>query len=536
MRRRWFTVVVFLGAALAAYHNCFSAPFVFDDVYHIVDNERIRLLWPVWPILRDSSRPLVQLSLATNFAISGLNVWSYHLFNVLVHVSAALALNAVIRRTLQSHGSKRLAHAADQLALTTALLWMLHPLQTSSVTYIIQRGESLMGLFCLLTLYFFIRSIESMHPTKWRVLSVFCCGLGLASKPIMGIAPLLVLLYDRFFIGGSFAAALHGRGKYYAALFGTLALLPVMLAGNTADWASTAGFTNSIITPLEYAATQPSAILRYLRLSFWPDALCLDYGWQPEQRGLVIATSTLAVFALVAASIWGSRRSSLIGYPAASFFVVLAPTSSVIPIADLVFEHRMYLPLAAVLSVVVTGGFLLVACAADRLPCLRATKRSIIAASVLVAVTLLGGRTMLRNDEYASDVALWSSAVEVSPRSPRAQYNLGTALMKRQRFAEATVHLKEAVKTRAGYTDALYNLGNAQLAQGQLADAVMSYRQALSVTPDDWQMHNNLGVAMLKQGDVQAAARAFERTLELEPHCVSARSNLYKISKSSHPL
>jgi protein O-mannosyl-transferase len=529
MRRRWLTFAVLLAAALAAYHNCFTAPFVFDDLPHIVDNERIRSLWPVWPLVSETSRPLVQLSLAVNYAISGLDPWSYHLFNVLVHVAAACTLYSLVRRTLERAGSDRVRPAADGLALTISLLWMLHPLQTGSVTYIIQRGESLMGLFCLLTLYCFVRSGDSAHAGRWRTASLICCILGLASKPVMAIAPLLVLLYDRTFIAQSFVTAIRTRAAYYSALFGALALLPLMLAQKTADWAPTAGFGNVVVTPGAYAATQPTAILHYLRLAFWPDALCLDYGWRAEQNAVVIVASSVALVALLCGALWLARGSRLAGFALGWFAITLAPTSSVIPIADLVFEHRMYLALAAVIGATTVGGFVLIAKAAERIRAFHNRAQMVrIAATALLAL-LLCGRTVLRNDEYGSEVALWSSAIEVSPQSPRAQYNLGTALMRRNHFAEAIVHLSEAVKARPGYADALYNLGNAHLALGQFERAVASYRGALAVTPDDWQMHNNMGVAMLKAGNVAAATAAFERTLELNPDCASARSNLERV-------
>ena len=536
MRRRWITFLVFLAAAFAAYHNCFNAPFVFDDGYHIVDNERIRSLWPIWPLLRDSSRPLVQLSLAVNFSISGLEPWSYHLFNVLVHIGAALALNGIVRRTLALAGSDSVARSANHLAFTIALLWMLHPLQTASVTYTIQRGESLMGLFCLLTLYCFIRGVGSSQARGWYVASVGCCVLGLASKPIMAIAPLLVLVYDRTFIARSLRSAVRSRRKYYAALFGTLMLLPLILVGKTAEWAPTAGFGTAIVTPLEYAATQPKAILHYLRLAFWPDALCLDYGWRPERNPAVIAATGLAIATLIFGAICASRRNRLLGFAAVWFFLTLAPTSSVIPIADLMFEHRMYLALAAVIAVAVTGSFLAVVKASERFPALASRRSALLAGPAALAVLLLTGRTVLRNDDYTSDVALWTSAIAVSPQSPRAQYNLGTALARRQRWPEAAVHLTEAVNLHPAYADAHYNLGNALLAQGRLAEAVISYHRALTLTPDDWQTHNNLGVAMLKLGDLHAASREFERTLELQPQCASARSNLAKISATAQNL
>ena len=156
-------------AALYAYGNSYAGRFVFDDFEHIVDNPQIRSTWPIWAPLFHTSRPIVQWSLALNYAISGLSPWSYHLLNVLVHFAASCALLGVLRRILRRERRWRIARAADGLAFTVALLWLVHPLQTESVTYVIQRGESLMGLFCLLTLYAFVRSLESAgRAAVWR--------------------------------------------------------------------------------------------------------------------------------------------------------------------------------------------------------------------------------------------------------------------------------------------------------------------------------------------------------------------------------
>ncbi|HXA14671.1 MAG TPA: hypothetical protein VNW23_06045, partial [Opitutaceae bacterium] len=153
-------------AAFAAYHNSFSGPFVFDDLGSIPDNPTIRHFRPVWPVLSPSTpgvgvsgRPLLNLSFALNYAISGLNVWSYHALNLAVHILGGLVLFGVVRRTLLRLGGKFEAGALP-LALLAALIWTVHPVQTASVTYISQRAESLMGLCYLLTLYCFIRGVD----------------------------------------------------------------------------------------------------------------------------------------------------------------------------------------------------------------------------------------------------------------------------------------------------------------------------------------------------------------------------------------
>lgn len=215
MRQRLTLIFIFSIVGLVAFHNSFQAPFVFDDVRGVLENDNIRTLWPPWAPFRGTSRPLVQFSLALNFAISGFSVWSYHTLNLLIHVAAALTLFATIRLTLTRYGPGNLKDASNGLALAITLCWMLHPLQTESVTYVIQRSEAMMGLVCLLMLLCFVVSIGSPRPTSWELSSLLCCFLGLITKPVMLMAPVLILMYDRTFIAQSFAAALRLRWRYY---------------------------------------------------------------------------------------------------------------------------------------------------------------------------------------------------------------------------------------------------------------------------------------------------------------------------------
>ncbi|MDQ6807986.1 MAG: tetratricopeptide repeat protein [Verrucomicrobiota bacterium] len=533
MTRRLVFYLVLPAMAVCAFGNSLAGRFVFDDIEHIIENPYIRSMSPPWGPLFHTSRPAVQWSLALNYEISGLAPWSYHVLNGLIHLAAACVMLGVLRRIFALQQNREIAAAADGLALASAVLWLVHPLQTESVTYVIQRGESLMGLFCLLTLYAFIRSLESKRVVPWQSCSVLCCILGLTTKPIMAIAPLLVLIYDRTFVAHSFRAAWQARWRYYLALFATLALLPLILAGKTAEWAPTAGFSFESISPLTYAATQPEVMLRYLRLTFWPDALCLDYGWHPETRWTVIALSTAMIVALLGLSLREFRRRSALGFAGAWFFLTLAPTSSFIPIADLIYEHRMYLALAAVLSVAVAGAFVFLQAATRRFDWLAQRRTAVQFGTIAVVALLLTGRTVLRNDDYASEAAVWTTALEVSPDSPRAHLNLGTALAQKPRWTEAAHHFARAIEIRPNYAEAHYNLGNAQMALGDLPAAILSYRRALTITPNDWQTHNNFGVALLKAHRPEDAAAEFNRTLQLNPACASAHVNLGRIAQAN---
>src|SRR5689334_23672532 len=270
--------IVFIGAL--AYSNSFAGRFIFDD-RSILEDASIRHLWPPWTAMfspNNIARPVIGLTFAINYQISGLEVWSYHLVNLLIHLLAALALFGVVRRALLSQPMReRFGTAATTLAASVALVWAVHPLETQSVTYIIQRGESLMGLMYLATIYAVIRAAQSASK-RWMIIAVIACAVGMATKPVMATAPIIALLFDVIFITGSLNASLRRRWPLYAALGSTWIILAATVAAPTpADWS--AGFKMKSLTPLEYLQSQGGVILHYLRLAVWPDALVLDYAW-----------------------------------------------------------------------------------------------------------------------------------------------------------------------------------------------------------------------------------------------------------------
>ena len=210
-------------ATAACYLNSFNGPFVFDDVESIVHNPTIHDIGSaVFPPAAGGAtivgRPILNLSLAVNYVCGGMDVWGYHVFNLAVHVLAVLTLFGIVRRTLMLPSvGERLALAAPYLAAAVALLWAVHPLQTELVTYVVQRAESLMGLFYFLTLYCVIRSSAS-GAARWSLAAVLSCAMGMATKEVMVTVPLIALLYDRTFLAGSFARALQKRWGLYAGM------------------------------------------------------------------------------------------------------------------------------------------------------------------------------------------------------------------------------------------------------------------------------------------------------------------------------
>jgi len=551
-------VTAITGAALAIYADSFSVPFVFDDHVRIVGNRSIYRIWPPWTLFSENLRPVAYITFALNYSVHGIHVWGYHAVNLAIHTAAALALFGLVRRTF-SRGrlAARYGRHSCGLGLTVALLWMAHPLQTESVTYVVQRIESLMGLFYLLTLYCFLRAQESgrlecrvgtedaagrlkvrlprsksggfCSPAEtagrlnvrivwWYVGSVVCCALGMTTKEVMVTAPVMVLWYDRVFVAASWREILRRRGAFYAPLACTWGLLAFLMLSKSSAYVSAGALVVQGVSPLQYALTQPGVILHYLRLSFWPWGQCIDYGWPIARTAGQIVPPLVAVIGLLGATVWCMFRRAQWGFVGGWFFMILAPTSSIAPIKDLAFEHRMYLSLAAVVVTVVMVGYGL----AERIAASRAFgpgwRRAVQVAPVVAAVLVLGWLTHLRNQAYETEVSLWRDVIRKAPHHARGHVNLGTALLREgSRFHEAESCFRRALQIQPNNASAQRNLGIALAERGSLEEAVRQYEKALQIRPNYAPTYNNLGRVVEKQGKPDLALKYYQHALKLDP-------------------
>jgi tetratricopeptide (TPR) repeat protein len=514
-------------ATVVAYANSFFAPFVFDGEVRIEQNPAIRQFWPPWAPMIGTTRPVAVWSFAMNYAMDGLHTWGYHVVNLAIHLAAALVLFGIVRRTL-SRGqlAARFGGAAWGLALAVALLWLVHPLQTQSVTYIYQRYESLMGLFLLLTLYGFIRAQDASHPNQWYVVSVACCLLAVATKEVAAVAPLLVLWYDRALVASSWREIVRRRWAYYVGLAGTWPILAALMLSQAHKFAEAGVLVVKNVTPWQYALSQPGVIAHYLRLCFWPTDLCIDYGWPVADTAVAIVPPLVLIVALLALTAWAIFRWPAWSFLGAWFFLILAPTSSVFPIRDLALEHRMYLPLAAVVAAVVVGVW-----SAGRWLLRRGTIP--LRALPLVGCTLtvyaclaLGTLTLHRNLVYQSTVSVWEDTVAKAPSNPRAHYDLGVALANCGRTEEAIAEYQKALEISPDHAKAHYSLGLALAARQRFGEAIIHYRQAVAVKPDFADAYYNLGIALAKCGRTEEAIAEYETALEISPDYADAHYNL----------
>jgi tetratricopeptide (TPR) repeat protein len=515
--------VLLVLATLAAYHNSFSGPFVYDDIPSIKDNPTIKDLDDLKTVFtppNDSGitvngRPLINLSLAINWAIGKESVTGYHVVNFLIHSIGGLALFGLVRRTLllpllrDRFKSEALSLP---LAFAAALIWLVHPLQTESVTYIIQRAESLVGMFYLLTFYCFARSVTASNRTLWEILTVLSCLCGMASKEVMASAPLLVLLYDRAAVSGTFKEAWQRHWKLYAGLAATWLLLAVLVAG-TNNRGGTAGFGAGGVSSWHYALTSALAIGKYVKLVFWPSPLVFDYGTSTLKDLTPVLIQSVLIVTAVAATGYALWRRPLLGFIGMWFFAILGPSSSIIPVAsETMAEHRMYLPLAAIVVLVVVGLGLRLG-------------RGALPLFLALAVGA-GAVTIHRNNDYRDEMPLWRDTVEKYPANARGHNNVGEILFRQEKHAEAIGYFREAVRLLPDYLDGLNNLGNALTQRGNPAEALPYLEYAFKLKPDYPETNNNLGSAYYHLDRKQEALVRYTESVRLKPNYADAHNNL----------
>jgi Flp pilus assembly protein TadD len=510
----WLLRLVLLIAATAAYWPSFRGVFIFDDWRHIVGNRRLQSFSTFWPELAWNTRPTIYLTLWLNYRIGRLDVLGYHVLNFAVHCLAGLILFSLVRGTLRLPPiDKRWGRWADAAALVVALLWLVHPLQTQAVTYIIQRCESMMGMFYLLCLYSVLRASQSAGPWKWYVAGVAAGWLGMGCKEVMATAPLVILLYDRIYLSPSWAMVFRRRWGFYLALTLAVAWLVVVVVHNMAF--PLPGYeAYAPPSPLQYLLSQPAIILHYLWLAIYPwGELCLDYRWPVAQGWREVVLPGLAVLGIFAASVLALVRWPRIGFLAFSFFLILAPTSSLNPIADLAFDHRMYLPLALLIVL----GLLGFSSVTRRF--LRPRRRRILvyATSVTVLLALYTVSTVSRNRLFTQPDAVWRNVLHHAPNNARAYDNLGVALYLAGDPDRALPLFRRAIELEPNAPEGYHNAMWALRRKRDLPGAVAILRQGVAAAPRSEMLHDDLGFLLDYQGKTDEAAAQYRLAIQCNP-------------------
>jgi Flp pilus assembly protein TadD len=518
-----------LGAVI--YGGTLQHPFVFDDLLSIVEAEEIESLWPPGrafeapPGSGQSGRPLVALSLALNYWLAGRAVLGFHLVNILGHIAAALALLCVARRCLVATGEASGA-AATGLAFAIAAVWVSHPLHSDAIGHIIYRNETLMALFYFLTLYGALRAFEG--EKKWLILAPLACLASMACKEVAVSLPLMVFGFDVFFGAKSARAAFAKRGAFYAALaFSWIGLAFFVASGERGD---SVGLGHAdVVGVADYLRTQMIAVPIYLRLTFVPWPLIFDYHdgvvvrhWQEVWLPGVLLMSLLGL------CIHSCSKRRVAGFLGLAVAVILAPSSSLVPLAgEFIAEHRMVLPLAPLLALVVLFANRLLRPSKARAPWL---------APALLALVLAGlsATTIARNRDYRSALVLWQDTTKKRPANSRAWNQLGLAQRDEGQAAAAEASFSESIRLEPRVGMAQFNLGNLLVSRGMGKTGVYWLREALERRPRDARVHFGLGTVLINNHEPAAGVQHLERAIDLQPGWLQIRARLAWL-RATHP-
>jgi tetratricopeptide (TPR) repeat protein len=555
--RVWPRALLIAAAAVLVYGAGIAGPFAFDDALTVVQNPQIRDLGNLHAVLSPmahtalSGRPLASLSFAVNYALGGLDVTGYHVANIVLHVAYALLIFGLVRGTLVRFGDRGDRNAwSINVAFAVALIWTVHPLTTEVVDYLTQRTESMMAVCCLLTLYASMRSLDS-HPRRWQTIAILACTAGAACKETIVVAPVLVVLYDRAFAFESFASAFRARWRLYAGLALTWIVLAALVAGN--GQTISAGSESAPTSTWVYLLNQTVMITHYLRLAIWPHGLVLYYGW-PQSLSLVnVWPYALLIVGLFIAAVVVWVRRPAVGFLGAWFFLLLAPTSSVLPIATEVgAERRMYLPLVAIVVLIVCGALFVW----QRLQ--RSTVSSTggwsgvtVGGAITVAVAvILAAGTVVRTREYQSPLVMAQTVLErwptanahnlvgaelvaagrhdeaiqqfraAAPALPVARFQLGSELLATGHADEGVAMLESFVKDephQLAARAALISIGRDYEGRQDWPRAIDAFTRILVIDSSDADAHGLLGEALAGDGQLVDAIPHYDAYLRAHP-------------------
>lgn len=547
-------------AGIASYYNSFGCSFHFDDLPNIVSNQVIMDLsdWKAWMFF-NPYRPIGFLTFALNYHFNGLNVPGYHLVNLAIHIFNAFLVWMLVGLLFRSPCLKKhvLFASAGEIAFFTALLFVVHPLMTESVTYIVQRLVSLASMFCLLCLVLFVKGI--LAERKFLRLTCYlgsavAAFLGFLTKETSYSLPFLMIMTSIFFFPGwtsinmtnsgtnpeaMLRPGIQGKRMKWVTRFQGLFLLLLLLACFSffAMASVTSGKYFSVIppreghpyfiTPLCYYYTQINALVTYLRLVIIPVKQTLDYNFPmvTSLAGFHVLIDLAVLVFLLGLSVWLYKKDRLISFGILWFFISIAP-QSLVPRSNFIFEHRAYLSSIGIILIwvllfyylfgrikilkfpvsVSKGGFL-----------------SLATCLLLIQCVVFARATYERNKVWQNDYTLWSDCLQKSPGSARAMVNLGCEQIYRQEYTLAVKNFDRAITIFPSYLQAWNNRAMVRIILRENEKAIEEMNYAISLDPGSNDAYIIRGIALRNLKHYEASVADFTFAISVRPE----RSDTY---------
>jgi tetratricopeptide (TPR) repeat protein len=516
-------VVVF-----SIYSNTLQNPFVLDDLSSIQQNSHIRITRLNFEALKQAgfesplpNRPVAYVSFALNYYFHQLDVAGYHVLNILIHIACGILLYFLIKTTLDSPAVRSRSQPYAWVPFLTALIWLVHPIQTQSVTYLVQRMNSLAAMFYVLSILLYARArrTEQRSPRYTQYTGCIISGVfALGSKETAATLPVIIFLYEWYFQQDLSWNWLKRRILPIAA---SLALF-ILLALFYLDFHPLDKILNSYsarnFTLSQRVLTEFRVVVFYISLILLPhpSRLNLDHYFSVSHSLMEPVTTMLAVAllaGLLALALYSARRQRLISFCILWYLGNLVIESSVIGL-EIAFEHRNYLPSMFFILMIV-----ILLHQYSRPPWLKA---GVLAAVVLVFCTW----TFDRNDVWRDAVSLWQDSATKSPQKARPHNNFAVALVRQGNIRDAIGHYRRSLQIEPDYAEAHFNLATALRRQGKYDDAVLHYREMQRLKPDHSGTHNGLGAVLHEQGKIDQAIFHYAEALRLNPEYSKAHFNM----------
>jgi len=519
----FFIAAIFVVIAALIYSNTLHSPFHFDDEQDIVNNPAIHSPWnkAIWR----SPRPISYFTFAINYAIHGLDVEGYHVVNILIHVTNAILIYfmlLLIFRTQQlaTHPLFRLRY---EIAFLSTLLFLVHPVQTQAVTYIVQRMAALATLFYLVAIILYLKgrlAKNTLQRWTWFICALITAILACLSKQTAYTLPLMILLFELAFFRKS--------GQQIKANFKTIGILVCGIILLAFLFFSTQNFNWNLllrtippqqghtyaISGTEYILTQFHVVLTYIRLLFLPVNQNLDYDYPIASTLYNGSTlfSGLALLSLLMLGLWLLRKHRLIGFGILWFFIALSIESSIYPLPNVIFEHRMYLPSIGASIAVIVG-------LVSTIP---SNKPQFLRIAIALIVLILMGLTYERNKVWSSEYALWTDVISKSPHKARAWSNRGKANFNQNEYENALADFTKAIELNPQYIPPLYNRGLAYIALDQYDLAITDLSQLIVYRPNHTRAYCSRSIARMKSAKIEQAFVDINQAIEKDSTYVAA--------------
>ena len=538
--REIFILILLAVLVFIIYSNSMKSPFVFDDKDDILDNPQIRLTrLSVENLTRaglqspNPKRLIANISFALNYYFHKYNVAGFHLVNIFIHITTGIFLYFFTKITLNIYYVKSSSSIKYQtttgnrsinpefISFFTSLIWLVHPIQIQSVTYIVQRMNSMAAMFYVLSLLLYANG--RLAKKRWKNWGFFSCSilsglLALGSKEISATLPFFILLYEWYFFQEMDISWLKRHLLLLAGLLSVLVLLLFIFTGAHPLERILSDYNHRDFTLTQRVLTEFRVVIFYLSLLMFPhpSRLNLDHDFSISHTLIDPFTTLISIVfitGLIGLSFCMAKKKRLFSFCILWFLGNLVIESSVIGL-EIIFEHRNYLPSMLIILMLVM------------LVCQHIKPKWFQIGLLITVAILFSVWTYERNNVWKDDITLWRDCVEKSPDKARPHNSLGAALLIRENINEAIIHFSEALRIKPDDLKALNNMGIALAKKGYIEEATGYFTQALHIKPDDDNTHNNIGFVMAKQGNLNQAIKHYSKALQKRPYFAEANNNM----------